>query len=151
MQQVLGTKPQVFLELHTRPYRYMRNPQGSCGLLDPSAIGVRNSATRDELEGIWRSAYSIDGLGHVALGFRQRERVPVRALDDGLACRLAIKQFDARDVPPLIASRLAVPNQVTPAGAHVICKDKALELNTTVVLEVDRRNRHRCHAPALFT
>ena len=35
------------------------------------------------------------------------------------------------------------------AGAHVIRKDKALELDTTVVLEMNRRNRHRRHAPAL--
>lgn len=129
----------------------MCNAQRSCGLLNPCSAGVRNGATGDELEGIRHPACGLDRLAHIDLGFRQRQRAPVRALDDGLACRLVIEWLDTRDISPLIASRLTMPNEATPANANVVRKDKALELDATVVLEMNRRNRHRRHTPALFT
>ena len=127
----------------------MRYAECGSSVADPCSAGIGNSTAADELESIRFPASSRDSLLHVGSGFRQGQRVTIGALDDRLASRPIIKFLDPEDVPSLVTSRLAMPNQVAPACANVVRKNKAFKLNAAVVFKVNRVNdAHHRHQAA---
>jgi len=58
-------------------------------------------------------------------------------LDDGLARWLVIERFNTRDVPPLVAARLAAPNQIAPSSTQMVRKDETLELDATEIFKMN--------------
>lgn len=112
---------------------------------DSCSARVGNGAAANKLESVGPLLNNRHGFPHIGFGFCQRQRIAIGALNDRPACGLVVELLDTGNISSLVTAGLTVPNEVMPAGAHVISEDKALKLDATVILEMNRMNRARHH------